>query len=79
MILIYSLCLLYRNPNPSNRPSFLEISTFLSVEDDVLLSWSNEDLEVSNAAHLLGSSLEEGKNLYLNLQNAYKKMSEELL
>ena len=57
--------------NPEERPAFREISDNLSSDESALLAWIEEDQHVSPQAAVLGAPLEEGMNLYLDLQNTY--------
>ena len=54
------------------RPRFSEIFAELSCLDDSLLWWSPQDEMVSARCTELGAPLEEGQNLYLDLQIVYK-------
>ena len=66
-----SLCA-HRNPNPVRRPTFDSIHNYLSLSDDFLLHWSDEDTPVSPMASLLGSPLEESSELYRDLQMVHR-------
>ena len=59
-----------RNPE-DGRPAFREISDSLSSDESALLAWKEEDQQVSPEAAVLGAPLEEGMNLYPDLQNTY--------
>ena len=61
-----------RHPVTSNRPSFAEISTNLSLPDTELLKWSEEDKSTHLGADKLGADLLLAQDLYRDLQFIYK-------
>ena len=68
-MLLSPLC---RNPDYHKRPSFKDLFIGLSVgNQDVLLSWAEDDRTMSGQADVLGAPLEEGKDLYKDLQFLY--------
>ena len=60
-----------RHPEPESRPSFSDVTTFLSQPESALLMWSEEDRAVYPNATTLGVELREGHTLYIDLQNTY--------
>ena len=60
-----------RHPEASSRPSFSHLLRALSQPETELLSWSEEDIRVHPQAAMLGTPLEAGKDLYIELQNTY--------
>ena len=61
-----------RHPEPESRPSFFEILLVLQRPDFQLLRWSPEDKEAySEQARTLGGPLEDGKELYNEMQTVY--------
>ena len=68
-----------RDLNPINRPKFSEIFEYLSIHEDILLHWSDDDLAISDVAHLLGAPIDETEHLYIDLQNFHKMKSQKLL
>ena len=63
-----------RNPDHHNRCSMQELFNALSSShQETLLSWNEEDRSVSPQADVLGAPLEEGENLYRDLQMSYKQ------
>jgi serine/threonine protein kinase len=69
---IYELMVKLWNPKKRQRPPFSAIVQYLQQPDEQLLAWSEEDQIVSSQVTVLGAPLEEGKNLYPGLQNAYQ-------
>ena len=63
--------LFYRNPVPSERPDFTEVSRELSLPDSKLLKWSEEDKRAHPEAAKLGADLLCAKELYKDLQVQY--------
>ena len=65
----------YRHPDPDSRPAFCNLMLLLLQRPDFqLLSWSEEDVATfSKKARTLGGSLDDGKELYTELQNAFSK------
>lgn len=64
----------FRNPKYGDRPSFSELFEILNGCDDELLNWSEEDkarIIDSPNAMVIGSTLEEGKCLFKDLQHRY--------
>lgn len=61
-----------RNPEVDGRPAFKEVSDNLTSDEAALLVWKEEDQGVSTQAAVLGAPLEEGANLYPDLQNTYQ-------
>jgi len=62
-----------RHPNPKLRPQFGQIVKVLSTIGKYLLGWSEEDKQtVGEDAMKLGVSLDNGYNLFVNLQQMYK-------
>ena len=62
---------MHRNPMPSERLTFTEISRELSPPDIRLLKWSEEDKRVHPEAAKLGADLLCGEPLYKDLQMKY--------
>ena len=68
--LIFLLC--YRNPEALSRPSFCAIIIALQHPDREILKWSEKDKAVSSKrAMTLGAPIEEGANLFKDLQHTY--------
>ena len=61
-----------RNPVTTERPSFQDIVTLLSLPDTKLLKWSEEDKSVHLEAATLGADLLCGEELYKDLQTRYQ-------
>ena len=61
-----------RNPVTTERPSFQDIVTQLSLPDTKLLKWSEEDKSVHLEAVTLGADLLCGEGLYKDLQTRYQ-------
>ena len=70
--LIHIISLSCRHPEPQSRPSFSDVTAFLSQPESALLMWSEEDRAVHPNAATLGAELQEGHTLYTDLQNTYK-------
>ena len=68
-----SFMLYYRHPEPSQRPSFPEVTRQLSLPDPKLLKWSEEDKCVHPEAAKLGADLKCGQELYKDLQTRYSQ------
>ena len=62
----------YRNRQHHSRPTFEDLTRKLARHPEELLSWSEQDKAVSSKAAVLGASLEEGRQLYQELQAKYK-------
>ena len=62
---------IFRNKEHQNRPSFVEIYTYLKLPAAKLLHWSQRDSSVSVKARRLGAKLEEATQLYMDLQDNY--------
>ena len=60
-----------RHPVHSRRPTFSEISDYLSTSNDLLLQWMEEADVVSSRARELGAPLSEAESLYQDLQSIY--------
>ena len=65
----------YRHPDPDSRPAFCNLMLLLLQRPDFqLLKWSEEDeATFSKKSRTLGGPLEDGEELYTELQNAYSK------
>ena len=61
-----------RNPEHSKRPPFSSIVVYLESSDEDLLKWNEGDRIVGRNAHILGASLEESSDLFINLQRVYQ-------
>ena len=72
MVAYLPLTILFRNPEPIERPVFNKLMTAFLINPSLLLKWSARDRSVSPQASMLGAPLEEGKGLYTNLQFKYK-------
>jgi len=66
------LVLLHRDPVPSSRLNFNEVSKQLSLPDTRLLKWSEEDKSVHPEAATIGADLKCAHNLYVDLQLKYQ-------
>ena len=68
------LMITYRHPDPDSRPAFCDLLLLLQRPDFQLLRSSEEDeATLSKKARTLGGSLEDGKELHTELQNAFTK------
>lgn len=67
----------YRNPVPSRRPAFRQLTISLSGTKDKLLFIPSDVLSTHKLAGVLGSPLEAGKQMYADLQNQYFNDSNE--
>ena len=68
------LYVIYRNSKPESRPKFCNICSHLNLPDIKTLKWSTDDVAAfSNASRTLGSPLDEGKDLFPELQKMYLK------
>jgi len=66
----------YRHPDPDSRPLFYDLLLLLQRPDFQLLRWSAEDEVVySEKARTLGGPVEDGVELYAELQESYSKSS----
>ena len=63
--------LLCRNRDPSGRPAFSCIVDDLSIPDTDILVWDKEDFAISKLSSMLGAHLDEGRDLFPELQNYY--------
>ena len=64
---------MHRNPDPQLRPQFGQIAEVLAGDSECLLSWSVEDRQFSGEnAMKLGAPLDNGNNLYTDLQMQYR-------
>ena len=62
-----------RNPEPMCRPTFPEIQVELQRPDFKLLTWTAEDVAAySEEARTLGAALEDGEELFTDIQETYK-------
>jgi len=65
---------IYRNPDPGSRLQFGQIAEVLAGDSRYLLSWSDEDVQIGGEnAMRLGAPLENGSNLYYDLQLQYRQ------
>ena len=81
ILLVYALvvtkitdiaCAIYRHPEHSCRPTFLNLLKTLSRGSSELLAWSKGDGSLeAGLDKTVGAPLEAGKNLYLELQLSY--------
>ena len=63
-----------RHPDTGSRPQFGQITKLLAGNGNYLLGWSDEDKQVAGEDGMkLGAPLEYAKNLYPDLQTAYKQ------
>ncbi len=70
-LFVHHLRCWYRNPNYKDRPAFSDIVDYLATPDESLLVWSSTDRAVSRGAAVLGGPLDEGKDLFTDLQLCY--------
>ncbi len=63
--------MIFRHPEQAKRPSFLDIVVALQKPDFQILKLSEEG--VDKLSNILGAGLETSKDLYVDLQNAYRK------
>ena len=61
----------YRNPVATNRPGFREVLLSLLGNPEEMTSIPLEALDTHPLAGVLGSPLEAGENMYLDLQSQY--------
>ena len=63
-----------RHPTAALRPTFPQLLRELTgSHEGTLLGWAKADAETHPQARVLGAPLKAGKDLYLELQNAYLK------
>lgn len=63
-----------RNPDLNSRPQFGQIAEVLAGDSECLLGWSDEDKQIGGKnAMKLGAPLENGNNLYYDLQMQYRQ------
>ena len=66
------MLLIYRNEESDARPAFSWIVSDLNEPEYKITGWSEEDkLKYSNDSRKLGGALEDGKLLFVKLQNTY--------
>lgn len=63
----------HRHPENNQRPTFKDILAILAEDPDSLLHWSEADKAVHPFSFVLGSELEEGQDLYPQLQQTFVK------
>ena len=63
----------HRHPENNQRPTFKDILAILAEDPDSLLHWSEADKTVHPFSFVLGSELEEGQDLYPQLQQTFVK------
>ena len=64
----------HRHPDPDSRPAFCDLLLLLQRPDFQLLKWSEEDeTAFSKKARTLGGPLEDGEELYTELQTVFSK------
>ena len=63
----------HRHPENNQRPTFKDILAILAEDPDSLLHWSEADKVVHPFSFVLGSELEEGQDLYPQLQQTFVK------
>ena len=69
---LWFFLLCHRNPEALSRPSFCAIIIALQHPDHEILKWSEKDKAVSSKrAMTLGAPIEEGANLFKDLQHTY--------
>ncbi|CAI8056312.1 Ephrin type-A receptor 4a (Fragment) [Geodia barretti] len=68
---IYNLMVKCWHPEPRQRSMFQQLYQSLSQPEELLLSWSEEEEEVSELARQLGADHAHSQNLYNDLQNKY--------
>lgn len=66
------LTLLHREPVPSYRLNFNEVSKQLSLPDTRLLKWSEEDKSANYEVATIRGDLKCALNLYVDLQLKYQ-------
>lgn len=65
---------LFRHDDADSRPKFVDILKLLNQPEFKVLTWSPEDLEAyDDEARRIGSSINNGINLYTDLQYTYQK------
>jgi serine/threonine protein kinase len=70
---IYHLMVKCWNPSPDGRLPFDTIcNDYFSTNDEALLTWEDEDFEISQRAAEIGAPLSEGYHLYEELQHEYR-------
>ncbi len=66
---------LTRNRDSEARPSFCEILSYLNEPEYKITGWSDTDKDkYSEESRKIGANLEDGKLMYEELQNTYKKI-----
>lgn len=66
-----------RHPQPASRPTFTDVVVLLQRPDFQLLRWSEEDkIAYSEKARTLGGPVEDGEEMYTELQKLYFELAE---
>ena len=72
-ITVYGAFCFNRDPRYNNRPTFDDLFELLNQSDSDVLSWSETDRTLcTQQAMQIGAPVEEGANLYLDLQKTYQ-------
>ena len=66
------VCVFFRNPTASDRPTFRDILLELLNNEATVLHIPNEDRLTCEQAGVLGSPLEAGEDMYSDLQDTYQ-------
>ena len=61
-----------RNPDYKQRCAMGDVLTEFLIQRDAVLRWKKEEMSVCSQADLLGAPLNQGTNLYRDLQLYYK-------
>ena len=63
-----------RSPDPGSRPRFVDIIRVLNQPEFKVLKWSPEDLnQYDMQSRTVGGVVENGTNLFTELQQAYRE------
>ena len=68
--------MIHRHPEAEKRPTFDSLVEQLSVPDEELLSWSENEHMVYAQAKQVGAKLNMGKDLYKDMQTQYLDQSD---
>ena len=71
--------MLYRHPNPRDRPSFHDIMLNLLQNDQTIFDIPETDLSSHPQSGILGATLKAGEMMYKDLQEKYKNTMESSL
>ena len=64
-----------RNPDRTERPTFGKLVQYFKEPEEQLLNWTEEEdvVKYNPQMAVLGGPLEDGKDLYIDLQKVYSQ------